>query len=228
MKLNSTLKLAAWIILLLSVSSLVVLRYSAMAAGTSTVTDAFLLLLWIGLMLAPAIQDAHPFEGQLKQSVESLRDQVQHLMLTVQTQTQSVNVHNYPIPPSDREITKRQKQAEEVLGEASLSRSLPDDPIPQDPEINNLFNLRRALEAELSRIESTRFGLEGNYRRFDFVSANQRLVDARLLPPKLGAAMTDVYAICSAAIHGEEMSPKQLAYARKIGPRIVSALRQIQ
>ncbi len=227
MKLNSTLKIAAWIILLLSVSSLFALRYSAIAAGTSSTTDAFILLLWIGLMLAPAIQDANPFGLELKQRIESLRDQVQHLMFTVQSQTQSVNINNYPIPPSDSEVTERQREAEEILGKGLLTRSLQDDSIPQDPELNNLFNLRRSIEAELRRIESTRFGFDWNYRRLDFVPITQRLVDARLLPPKIAAAMTDIYAICSAAIHDEEMSPKQIAYAREVGPQIVLALKGI-
>ncbi len=40
--------------------------------------------------------------------------------------------------------------------------------------------------------------------------------------------MRDVYAICTAAMHDEEMSPKQLAYAKEIGPQIVSALTTIR
>jgi hypothetical protein len=57
--------------------------------------------------------------------------------------------------------------------------------------------------------------------------STQRLIQADLLPPSVAAAMRDVFAICSAAIHGEEMSPKQQAYAKEIGPGIVSALRGI-
>jgi hypothetical protein len=149
-------------------------------------------------------------------------------MLTVQTQTQSVSINNYPVPPSDSEVTERQREAEEMLGKGSLSRLLQDASIPEDPEINYLFNLRRSIEAELRRIESTGLGFDWNYRRFSLSQATQRLVQADLLPSKLVAAMTDIYAICSAAIHGEQMSPKQIAYAKEIGPQIVFALKRIQ
>jgi hypothetical protein len=138
MKLNDTFKIAWWVIPLLFVSSLLVLRYSAIAAGTSSTTDVFVLLLWIGLMLVPIAKELNPSGPKLKQSIESLKDQVQNLMFTVQNQTQSVSINNYPIPPSDNEISRRQKEAEEILGTGKRSgiRSLQDEAIPQDAEMN--------------------------------------------------------------------------------------------
>jgi len=184
MKLYNNFKLALWIILLLSVSSLLVFRYSAIAAGTSSTSDILILFFWIVLMLAPVFQDINIFRLRLKQSIESLKDQVLNLMFTVQsqTQTQSVNISNYPIPPSDNEIAQRQKEATEVLAKGVSIRSLQDDSIPQDPEINYLFNLRRSIEPELRRIESMRLGFDWDYRRFSFAQIIQRFVQADLMP----------------------------------------------
>jgi hypothetical protein len=160
MKLNDTFKIAWWVILLLFVSSLLVLRYSAIAAGTSSTTDIFILLLWIGLMLAPVAKELNPSGPKLQQSIQFLKDQVQNLMFTVQNQTQSVSINNYPI------------------------------------------------ENELRRIASTRLESNWDYRRFSLSQLTQSLIRADLLPPKLAAVITDIYAICSAAIHGEDMSSK--------------------
>ena len=230
MKLNDTFKIAWWVILLLFVSSLLVLRYSAIAAGTSSATDIFILLLWIGLMLAPVAKELNPSGPKLQQSIQSLKDQVQNLMFTVQNQTQSVSINNYPIPPSDDEISRRQKEAEEILGTGKRSgiRSLQDKAIPQDAEMNYLFSLRRSIENELRRIASTRLESNWDYRRFSLSQLTQSLIRADLLPPKLAAVITDIYAICSAAIHGEDMSSKQIAYAKEIGPEIVLTLKRIQ
>jgi hypothetical protein len=187
-----------------------------------------ILLLWIALLLAPLFQEVNLFGLQLKRSIESLREQVQNLMFTVQSQTQSVSVHNYPVPPSDSEISKRRSEAEKVLGAGFSVRPLQDDSLPQDPEANYFFNLRRNIELELKRIDSSRFGLSWDYQRFSLFPSMQRLLQAELLPPSLAAAMKDVYAICTAAMHGGELSPKQLAYAKEIGPQIVAALKAIQ
>jgi hypothetical protein len=227
MKFDSTLRIACLSVLFLALSWLLVLRYPAIASGTSSTSDIVILLLWIALMLTPIFQEVNLFGLQLSRSIESLREQVQNLMFTVQSQTQSVSIHNYPIPPSDKEISERKKETEQVLGEGLSIRSLQDDSLAQDPEINYLFNLRRNIELELKRIDSSRFGLNWDYRRFSLSQSTQRLIQADLLPPSVAAAMRDVFAICSAAIHGEEMSPKQLAYAKEIGPGIVSALRGI-
>jgi hypothetical protein len=45
-------------------------------------------------MLAPIFQEVNLFGLQLRRSIDSLREQVQNLMFTVQSQTQSVNIHN--------------------------------------------------------------------------------------------------------------------------------------
>ena len=79
MKLNDTFKVAWWVILLLFVSSLFVLRYSSIAAGTSSTTDVFILLLWIGLMLALVATELNPSGPKLQQSIQSLKDQVQNI-----------------------------------------------------------------------------------------------------------------------------------------------------
>jgi hypothetical protein len=192
----------------MSLSWLIVIRYPAIASGTSSTSDIVILLLWMALLLAPLFQEVNLFGLQLKRSIESLREQVQNLMFTVQSQTQSVSIHNYPVPPSDSEI-------------AESTRSLRDDSPPQDAETNLLFNLRRNIELELKRIDSSRFGLGWDYRRFSLFQSTQRLLQAGLLPPSLAAVMRDVYAICTAVMHGEEMSTKQLAYAKEIGPQIV-------
>ncbi|MGB9277173.1 MAG: hypothetical protein WCC08_18255 [Terrimicrobiaceae bacterium] len=187
-----------------------------------------ILLLWMALLLAPLFQEVNLFGLQLRRSIESLKEQVQNLTFTVQSQTQSVSIHNYPVAPSDSEIAERRSEAEKVLAAGLSIRSLPDDSLPQDPETNLLFNLRRNIELELKRIDSSRFGLGWDYRRFSLFQSTQRLLQAGLLPPSLAAAMRDVYAICTAAMHGEEMSTKQLAYANEIGPQIVSALTTIR
>ena len=228
MKLDQKLRIACLTLLFVSLTWLIVLRYPAIASGTSSTSDIVILLLWLALLLAPLFQEVNLFGLHLKRSIESLREQVQNLMFTVQSQTQSVSIHNYPVPPSDSEIDERMREAQKVLGTGLSIRSLQEDSLSQDPETNLLFNLRRNIELELKRIESSRFGLGWDYKRFSLFQSTQRLLQAELLPPSLASVMRDVYAICTAAMHGEKISPKQLAYAKEIGPQIVSALRAIQ
>jgi hypothetical protein len=133
-------------------------------------------------LLAPIFQEVNLFGFQLRRSIDSLREQVQNLMFTVQSQTQSVNIHNYPVPPSDSEISERRKEAEQVLGAGMGIRSLQNDSLPPDPEINDLSNLRRNIELELKRIDSSRFGLNWDYRRFSSRIAVATLGDRRSDP----------------------------------------------
>jgi glucan phosphoethanolaminetransferase (alkaline phosphatase superfamily) len=94
MKIDSKFRIACLIVLFLALSWLLVLRYPAIASGTSSTSDIVILLLWIALMLAPIFQEVNLFGLQLRRSIDSLREQVQNLMFTVQSQTQSVNIHN--------------------------------------------------------------------------------------------------------------------------------------
>lgn len=125
-------------------------------------------------MLAPVAKELNPSGPKLQQSIQSLKDQVQNLMFTVQNQTQSVSINNYPIPPSDNEISRRQKEAEEILGTGKRSgiRSLQDKAIPQDAENELPFQFEKEYRerAETHRLNASRIQL--GLQAFFFVSAH--------------------------------------------------------
>jgi hypothetical protein len=229
MKLDKRFTPVCWIVLVLFSSSLLFARYSSLATGTSSAADIVIFLVWIGLVTAPVFHELNLARSSLETRVDSLKAQVQNLTSSIQTQTQSININNYPSLPKDDEIGQRRKEAAEILGKRPQERSLPEQAsLPEDSGLNYLFNVRRYLELELRRITGAHFDSAWDYRRSSLPQAVQRLVGAGVLAPKLAQLVEDVYAICSAVVHGDDASPKQIAYAKEISPGVIAALRDVR
>ena len=92
-----------------------------------------------------------------------------------------------------------------------------------------LFKTRYRIERELRRIATGRDLIVFNQRRYQppHILANA-LVECGLLSERLGKAVREVYAVCSAAIHGEDISEKQVSFVRDVGGELVSALQSIE
>jgi hypothetical protein len=229
MKLDKRFTPVCWIVLVLFSSSLVFARYSSLAAGTSSAADIVILLVWIGLLVLPFFHDLGLAHSSLETRFDSLKAQVQTLSSSIQTQTQSININNYPSLPTDDEMRLRKKEAAEILSKAAQERSLPEQAaMPPDSDANSLLNGRRNLELELRRITGAHFGSAWDYRRSSLPHAVQSLVSAGVLTPQLADLVEDVYAISSAVIHGDDASPKQIAYAKDIVPGVLAALRDVR
>jgi hypothetical protein len=94
--------------------------------------------------------------------------------------------------------------------------------------VPRLASLRVALENEVRRIARTwLFNTERQRPPVPIWELLRDLEAEGAIPTPLRQGARDVYNICSAALHGGDLTPQQMSFAEEIGPGIVAALKKI-
>ena len=83
------------------------------------------------------------------------------------------------------------------------------------------------MEKELRRIWKQRFGEVEGKRPAPYLLITRSLVEAGLIDPKIANVIREVYAICSPAIHGLQVSESQVRFVRDIAPELMASLKAI-
>lgn len=238
MKLPNWFKIGWWVIL--SVALIITLwsRFSAIQNGTATGVDAFLFLILTILLLLPLFQEFDFFgvklkaqiaevKTELREQVSSLRQDILNVGVTTQFNPQ-INL----APPPDSSLPTLEENFRRILKE-TLEEHQIQQPVDIQSEllvphdVNYLFLVRYNLEKELRRIWRDRFGGGVERRPVPIFRIVQSLRETELLDPKLGNIIREVYSACSPAIHGEEVSQRQVAFIRDIAPELITALMRI-
>ena len=107
--------------------------------------------------------------------------------------------------------------------------------------ISFLFRTRYLIEKNLRDI-SNFLGIEEGYSNRAVAFTNKItkrkpipiyklssiLIDHQILDPKIANAIREVYAVCSPAVHGEEVSDAQFGFVRDLGPEIIRTLEKVK
>ena len=101
--------------------------------------------------------------------------------------------------------------------------SQPEQVAAVPAETQFLFSVRYGLDKEIRRIAEKRL-LGARAPTYRVVS---ELVKSEQISPALGNAMTDVYRVCSPAIHGDSPTEAQVAFVRQVAPQLIAALKAI-
>lgn len=89
-----------------------------------------------------------------------------------------------------------------------------------------LFSVRNNIEKELRRIWGNRDLKDSRWpTTVHYMSSN--LSKAEVIPGYFVNAIKEVYNVCSPAIHGENVTPQQMAFVNDLAPRILTTLRNI-
>lgn len=238
MKLPNWFKIVWWVLLSSGLIIVLSARFKAIQAGTATSVDAFLFLVLTILLLLPLFQEFDfiglKLKAQIAEVKSEVKDQFSSLrqdILTIGVNT-NVNPHIYLNPPSDASLPDLEKRFKGILNEALKEQSGTDlvdiqNELLLPNDVNYLFTVRYTVEKELRRIWQERF--DGGHERipvpiFKIVNA---LRENELIGP-IGSVIREVYSACSPAIHGEEVSKKQVQFVKDIAPELITALMKIK
>ncbi|NDQ56987.1 MAG: hypothetical protein GZ088_07940 [Acidipila sp.] len=242
MKFPNWFKLFWWSSLLLAFSSILIPRYKGFVAGQSTPVDLLLSLVWVALLLLPLFQEISLFGVSLKKEIESLKSDFKKEVTSLRADIRnSVDVRAqispnfiFPTPPPDSQLPAMEKRLNSVIEDALKSRGVQHSEAPM-PELTAsedarfMFGVRFSIERELRRIRQHRMPEDNPSRRFvPTLQLARWLADSGLIDRGIEGAIREVWFVASPAIHGEPVTPVQVAFVRDLAPRLVAALRAIE
>jgi len=234
MKLPNWFKVIWWILLLVVLTYFLSQRYNSFVEGTATPMDIFLFLIWVALLLVPLFQEVSFFGVKLKKEIDSLKSDVKEQITNLRSEIQnSIDIRTQiittPPPPDSRlpELEERFKQImEDTLRIQGVQRPV-DVPeqidVPED--VSFLFSVRYGIERELRRIWEQRFDRRPVRTISQIVSL---LAESELIDPRLANVIRDVYAVCSEAVHANQVTDNQVSFVRDIAPKLMASLRAMQ
>jgi hypothetical protein len=233
---------AWWAVLVTALSLYLVGRAYPILNGNATAFDVAALLILAALLLTPLFAEVTlwgmSFKKELEKAQTELKGQIADLKLSVATAVEvrksfQPNIY-FPVPPPDELLPQLKVEIE-----GAVRRALEDQPAPSAPdpsteppssEIQELFRVRYAIDKQVRRIARGRDlehrapGFEGRRSTMALFSVLSR---AELISPNIAAGLRDVYAICSRAIHGEDVTPAQVDFVREVARKLLSTLWKI-
>jgi len=235
-------RLVWWGILLSAITYYLYCRLPSLRDGAATSADVIIFFVWIVVALLPLIVEINFFGIQLKRHIDELRDEVKEEISTLRAEIQNNNTNKNqlnqnlvvsPGPPPDSQLKDLEHRFTQVVERALRSVGAPS-PQNQAPVISRvddkvalLFSARYQIEKELRRIWTTRFQDQGR-RPVPAISIATSLVNGELIPADFAHAIRDVYAVCTPAIHGEDISDAKLDFVRDLAPKIIATLKEIK
>lgn len=241
MKIPSQLKAAWWLILVGVLTFFLSARLPDLLSGKAASADIAVFGVWMALLLAPLFSEVSLLGITLKREIGKLKEEIANQLTDVRTDLKnaiyirtsfSPTIH-FPSPAPDARIPAIEAQVKAAVAAEFAERGLRFEPQKEEAYVSDdavfLFKTRYRIERELRRIATGRDLMVSNQRRYQppHILANA-LVEWGLLSERLGKAVREVYAVCSAAIHGENISEKQVSFVRDVGGELVSALQSIE
>ena len=228
MKVPNWAKIIWWFSLVGFFAYLVWQRYMFIIGGDSTTIDIILLIIVFALLLIPLFQEVSIFGVSFKKEIDSLKDEIINLKSEIYS---TQNVYVYPPPSPDSKLPEIRKIAKATLKEEL--RELPVESLPApEPTIPNdvsyLFNTRYNIENELKRIiDFCWMGQDKEFYPKTVIQKLEFLVHMKVIYRNLAYILKEMYAWCSAAIHGEQISKQAVQWIRQDAPGIIEALKVI-
>ena len=239
MKFPNWFKIAWWSVLSISIAVILFDRLVAIRSGTATGIDATLLVIFLILLLLPLFQEFDLFGIKLKSKIDEVKTEVKDQVTSLRREILNIGIStqfNPQInlsPPSDSSLPGLEEKFRKILNETLKEHKIqqPVDIqtellIPND--VNYLFIVRYNIEKELRRIWKERFEGGDERKPEPIFRIVQALRENELLDPRLGSGIREVYSACSPAIHGEEVSDRQVLFVKDLAPELITALMRIK
>lgn len=241
MEFTKNFKAFWWAVLVLCIGYYLGDRYNQLQAGEPTWFDALAFMVWVTLAIGPFFKEMEIFGFKFKQEMEKIKEHVSSELASIRNtiQTTSENrqtmssqfLFGYP-PPPDSQLGNIQEQiktsihsAMSSFGVPTVSASTPSiEKLPTDTEF--LFISRWGIEKELRRIQQF-VSPETSRRPEPIFRIVDGLVRSDLISGQIGHAIREVYAVCSPAIHGEDVTPAQVDFVKNTAPELISALKSL-
>ena len=240
MKFANWFKVLWWLLLSGVLTAYLVERYSELVAGRAVPADVFVFLIWVAVLLVPIFQEVEffgfRFRHEIQRAKEELRSEIHsvraELRNAVDVRTTFSPQITLPPPPPDSQLPDLEARVKEAVRDVLMAQGIRGPaPAPADlrvpDDVTFLFDTRFGIERELRRLARER-RLDINMQRVAGIQLLRALVQAGVLEVSLERGIRNVYSICSAAIHGEDVTPTQVSFVKDVGPQLIGALRAIR
>lgn len=230
-----------WATLIFGIGFYLFDRYPELQKAQANWFDALVLIIWFALCLAPFFSEMEILGFKFKKEIREVKEHVSREIASIRnevklnsetSQTMNPNfLFGYP-PPPDSQLNDIEEQVRRAV-DAAMQGFAPRNQDafqfysnPATPDLDVLFKARYSIEKELRSI--FKFISEDESRRpWPIYRIVDHLIKYELIAPQMGHAIREVYAVCSPAIHGEDVSPAKVDFVRKTAPELISALETV-
>jgi hypothetical protein len=237
MRLPNWAKILWWTVLFAALTTYLGERYADLRAGRSNPVDVVVFLIWIGLLLAPLFDEVTLFGLTLKRKIEEARrdilDQVQSIKAEIQNTIQISPNISFPLAPADSQLPAIEQNIRRILEQQLRQYGIAQQPqttLREDRKVVSedvlfLFEARYLIERDLRRIARAALDMDV---RAPISRLTDALTRAEILSPELSQAIRQVYAVCSPAVHGEEVSETKVRFVRDVAPELLTTLTRMR
>ena len=243
MKLPNWFKILWWIILLGLSGTILYKRYDSIVTGQSVPSDIFIFSLFIALMIVPIFSEIEFFGIKLKKEIEDLKQDINIKLGDIKTEIRSnqvQTVHNtfqgFGPPPPDNKLPELENEIDRIvkakLSEHGVSVRNILSTLVAVPENNlQMFRVRYNLENELRRIWQHRFENNEPNNRWMYqpvIKILQDLTNFEIIDNNFYNILREILSICNYAIHGENVTEKQVSFVNKNAEQVLEYLNQVK
>ncbi len=233
MKTPDTVKWLYWVLLVVAGGWFNVWRLYSRPADYPTTVDLAAFGAWILLLLVPLFDEIKVGELTVKRAVQEAKAELKDQILSVRAELQTIRTQatsqvfiGGPLP-SEQALSSVRRDIEAAVPEVKQRAEAP----PGVPDyVSRFAQLRFALEREVRRLAGTwlfYFERQGQ-RPVPFWETLRDLEAEGAISTPLKQGARDVYNICSAALHGTDLTAEQVSFADAVGPGIVAAFEKIR
>jgi hypothetical protein len=240
MQLPNWLKVLWWLTITGALTYFLHARLPDLLSGKAAASDIAVFGVWMALLLAPLFSEVSLLGVTLKNEIEELKGAISTQLTDIRTEVRSaVDVRatispqfHMPAPVTDAQLPQLEERVKSAVESALASQGIraapAEQPLAVEGDVSFLFATRYNIEKELRRLAAGRILVSDTRRVIPTFKLVQTLISSELVEPNLGHAIREVYAVCSPAIHGEEVTPAQINFVRDVGPQLVATLKAIQ
>lgn len=231
------LKIVWWIILIIVGACFLGQRYDSIIDGTAISLDIIILIAWISLLLMPLFHEISFFGVKFKKEIDMLKSDLREQIVNLRYEIQnSINVRTQISPqiylntPSDSELHNFKEHIEEIVRKSVKEQGIePTSEKIEAPEKSiYLFSVRHEIEKQLRRIWKQQHKDQDTNRPLPISQIISFFENSGLIDLSLAGAIRVIYATCSPAIHGEEVTTTQYNFVSDIAPELIASLKAIQ
>lgn len=240
MDIHKYLKSLWWLALLVLIGYYLYNRLDKLQSGTPSWFDALAFIVWVALSIGPFYSEIELPGVKLKKEVTQLKEKVSADLASIKATLQQNNdqrqVTNIGFPLTPAPESKLHDISEAVKRAVSDYMSETGEPSKRN-QIEQRFLINEDIPTDAVTLFTGRYALETRirelYRLYAQDIANRKeplfrivrdLAALGILPGELTSPILEVYAICSAAIHGEDTTPAKVSFVQETIPELTTAL----
>ena len=240
MKLPNWAKIAWWFVITAALTYFLRARLPDLLGGNASAADIAVFGVWMALLLAPLFSEVSLLGVTLKNEIQELKSTVATQLHEIRGEVRNaVDVRatfspqfHMPAPVADAQLPQLEERIKAAVTSALSAHGVKEEPKQPALAVNDdvafLFATRYHIETELRRLAAGREVATVMHRPLPTFRLIRYLSESEILPPDLGNAIREVYAVCSPAIHGEKVTEAQVSFVKGVGPKLVATLRALQ